>query len=254
MGLIEYHALHDVVRLIGTSVITVVPLFIYRRQKAFGHWIALLTLSLIALISTIAQGELVSYLGYLLYLLCMIFNLNAANLLSIGGQTALNQNLAKGYFKQLLPSLGLGLLGGALIFVFFPRSHNINNPLGLRQKSAETGYTGKITLDGGHPIAESSAMALIVESEDIGWLALNAGSLYFRGNSLETFDGIHWSSAPYPTYEFHTSANTKYTSVVQNRSSRAQALPRASLDESHSLSGIAPGARSALETSRRSPI
>lgn len=210
-GFLQYRANHDTISYLGTGVIALVPLFIFRRQKTFGHWMALLTLSLVSLMSVIVHGLLTPYLVFLAFLINLVFNLNAANLLLLAGQSGLSQRISVGYFRQFLPSLCLGLAAGAIIFFLFPRTRSLNNPLGFRQRTTETGYTGKVTLDGKRPITESSALAVMIEAPDPAWLLANAADLYLRGNTLDTFDGVHWSAAASPTFPYESNANLRFS-------------------------------------------
>lgn len=203
----------DFFAIIAEFLAGLLPILLSRKHKTFGHWIALFTAILIALIGVIGGSGMIEYLLLILMLGFVVFNLNAANLMALSGPTgSLQQRLPRRYFKQLLPSLSVGFLAGVLIFFFFPRAPRFWNPFSIRQRGGvTTAYTGTVSLKASPPISESSSLALLVESENPEWLTQTAPTIYFRGNTLDHFDGQDWSAPNRPAWPYTMGSDLRFT-------------------------------------------
>lgn len=212
-GAYDFSVHQDIFVAAGELLIAVIPLLLSRKHKSFGHWMALLTSALLALIGVIGSAGLLEYTLLLCYLMFLVFNLNAANLLVLIGNTgALSQRLPRRYFRQLLPSLTWGLIAGVLIFFLFPRAPRFWNPFSIRQRGGNTtGYTGTVSLASTSPIEESSELALLVEAEDPEWLMRRTNTLYLRGNTLDTFDGQDWSNSTRISWPYSPNVDVRFT-------------------------------------------
>lgn len=212
-GTILYIRTHDIFLIIGEVLAGLIPLLVSRKQKTFGYWMGLLTSCLLAMVGVIGGSGLLEYVLLLVLLLALVFNLNAANLLSLAGPTgSLQQVLPEKYFRQLLPSLTIGLAVGVLIFFAFPRAPRFWNPFKLRQRGgAVSGYTGSVSLMSVGTITESSQLAMMVESENTDWLMKDGPTLYFRGNTLDYFDGQDWFTPNHPSWTYQPAVDLRYT-------------------------------------------
>lgn len=225
----------DLFVIIAEVLAGLLPILLSRKQKSFGYWIALFTAILLALVGVIGGSGIFEFLLLVLLLCFVVFNLNAANLLTLVGPSgALQQRLPKKFFRQLMPPLSVGFLAAVLIFFFFPRAPRFWNPFSIRQRGGiATGYTGTVSLKGNAPISESSALALHVESEEPEWLNQVAPTIYFRGNTLDRFDGRDWSIPNRPTWPYSPGIDLRFTMA-----SRLPARRLKIFREPHSTTGV----------------
>ncbi len=201
----------DLAGLLGTLLWASLLIFVPRKQRTFGHWIALLVSGLIALMSVIVKQEFYTHLSFLLFLLNLVFTLNANNLYSLAGTSGASRyRLSALYFRQLVPALTWGLFGGAVVFFFFPRSQLFSNPWGLRERESLTGYTGQISLQSTNTIREDATVAATVEA-DPSWLIQNSRTLYLRGNTLDSFDGTQWVPSELDRWPYRIGEDLRYT-------------------------------------------
>ncbi len=212
-SLFDFSFYRDIFVGAGEFLVGIVPLLLSRKQKSFGHWMAMLSCALLSLVGVIGSAGLLEYTLLLFFLLFLVFNLNAANLLTLIGATGgMNQHLPRRYFRQLLPSLTLAMAAGILIFFLFPRTPRFWNPFSIRQRGGNmTGYTGSVSLSSTAPIEESSELALLVEAEDPEWLVRRSSNMYFRGNTLDRFDGQDWSTSTRITWPYHHNIDIRFT-------------------------------------------
>jgi hypothetical protein len=158
-----------------------------------GFWKVFAILGILNLVCLIASEDFSSFGLFFLFAPTFLCLLNAASLrFHLSKEAAADEVLPRSYFISLLSSMGAGLTIGAAVFVLFPRSLQWQNPLALRSKDSQSGYSGSIEL-GANNINISSKLALTVDSSDKKWLAINGPGLYFRANALDRFDGKTWS-------------------------------------------------------------
>jgi len=212
-GAYDFSVHHDIFLAAGELLIGILPILLSRKHRPFGHWMALLTSALLSLIGVIGSSGLPEYTLLLLFLAFLVFNLNAANLLALIGNTGgKTQSLPRRYFRQLVPSLTWGLLAGILIFFAFPRTPRFWNPFSIRQRGGSmTGYTGTVSLASTAPIEESSEQALLIEAEDSEWLMRRTTNMYVRGNTLDKFDGQDWSASSRVVWPYTQGADLRFT-------------------------------------------
>jgi len=209
----DFVAHHDIFVAAGELLIGIVPFLLSRKHRSFGYWMAMLTCALLSLIGVIGSAGLLEYILLMVFLMFLVFNLNAANLLLLIGNTGgKTQRLPRRYFRQLLPSLSLGMAAGVLIFFLFPRTPRFWNPFSIRQRGGSTtGYTGTVSLASTAPIEESSELALLVEAEDPDWLLRRSNNVYLRGNTLDRFDGQDWSASSRVTWPYAHGTDVRFT-------------------------------------------
>jgi hypothetical protein len=212
-GLSTFLRERDVLILIGDCLAGFLPVAIFRRNSPLGYWLAFLVAFLLALGGVVAEGELNAYFFFIVFLGVGAANLNAAHLLQLTGPSqARIQTLAPRYFRQFATSALAGFAFGAFIFFAFPREYSWTNPWGMRQKNRTLGFTTSIALDGSSVTADSTALAFTVASADPAFLALYSKDLYFRGTSVDTFDGIHWTGAIRRLHYFNNKRDNRTTS------------------------------------------
>jgi hypothetical protein len=201
----------DLASLLGTLLWASLFIFLPRKQKPMGHWIALLVTALIALMSVIVKQEFYTHLVFLGFLLMLVFTLNANNLYSLAGASgAVRYRLSLRYFRQLAPALLWGLFGGGLVFFLFPRAQLFSNPWGLREREATTGYTGQISLQSSNAIREDATVALTIEA-DPQWLEQNGRGLYLRGNTVDRFEDSQWLSTEMEKWPYRIGEDIRYS-------------------------------------------
>jgi transglutaminase-like putative cysteine protease len=207
----EYTRTKDLASLLGSGLWASLLLFLPRKQKSLGHWIALLVTGLVALMGVIVKQEFSTHVVFLVFLLNLVFTLNANNLYTLAGASgAVRYRLSVRYFRQLVPALFWGFAGGGLVFFLFPRTQLFTNPWGLREREASTGYTGKISLQNANAIREDATVALTVEASP-QWLLMNAQTLYLRGNTLDRFDGTQWTSTETERWPYRPGDDVRYS-------------------------------------------
>lgn len=213
------HVQHrDLAALLGTLLWASLLVFVPRKQKTFGHWIGLLVTGLISLMDVILRQEFYTHVVFLVFLLNLVFTLNANNLYSLAGPAGASRyRLSRLYFRQLVPALVWGLFGGGLVFFLFPRTQLFSNPWGLRERESSTGYTGQISLQSENAIREDATVALTVEA-DPNWLIEHGRTIYMRGNTLDQFDGTQWVSTELDRWPYRVGDDLRYTLThSQNR-------------------------------------
>ncbi len=210
---LTYSGHKDIFMIVGEFLSGILPLFLSRKHQTFGHWIGLMTVALLSLVGVIGTSGLSEYVLLIILLLFLVLNLNAANLLHLAGPTAATQQrLPKYYFKQFVPAFSVGIAFGVVIFYFFPRTARLWNPFNLRSRGATvTSYTGTVSLKPTQNIEESAHMSMQVESTDVKWLSEEGPELYFRGNTVDFFDGTNWSQSSRPTWRYFHDADLRYT-------------------------------------------
>jgi transglutaminase-like putative cysteine protease len=164
-------------------------------ERPRSYWFAILTVVVVAVGCMTFSSSIMVYVSFTLLILAITLNLNAANLAlrDERGERTIDR-LPKTYFRQFVLVMPAGLLGAAAIFFTFPRVQSFSLSLGNFSGRNQSGYSGVVDLDESGEIEESKALAFMVVGEDRGWLQANASTLLFRGNSLDSFDGRHWSN------------------------------------------------------------
>lgn len=216
LGTLDFVRNHDIAYAVGHFLVALLPMMLAYKDRATGHWLLLLVTFLLSLLSLVAGNGIAEYFVFFLFAATAVFHLNAGHLyFHMGPLEAATRHVPERYFLPFVLSVAGGMSVGIGLFVFFPRSLQWYNPLGLRNKDATTGYTGKASLEGNGP-RENKAIALIVESAEADWLMRVGPSLYFRGNTLDRFDGTHWTSTLTRDTPFRPD-KLEYTGAVQRR-------------------------------------
>lgn len=193
--IMRFEAFEDLVGIMIEMICGFLPLMLLNHDRPRSYWLSVLNVSVISVGSISFTSSVPVYLGFMLFVLLLMFNLNAANLhLPDHTGARLGEDLPRGYFRQFLYVLPAGILSAALIFVAFPRVQSFTMSLGKLMSKSRTGYSGAIELSGEGEIETSQAVALHVEARDKDWLKREGPSLLFRGDVLDTFDGVRWSS------------------------------------------------------------
>lgn len=175
-------------------VLGALPFMLLNPERPRSYWLATLTISVIAVGSITFTTDPAIYLGFIVFMVVLLFNLNAANLhLPDSSGQRLSDVLPTSYFRQFFYVMPIGLLSAAVIFVAFPRSRAFNLGLEIGGKS-KTGYTGLVALEGGGEISESEQLVLLVGSTQTKYLRDISASYLLRGDALDTFDGTKWVS------------------------------------------------------------
>lgn len=205
-GVWVFTAERDIVGLIAQSLCAILPLFLLRKEKALGYWVSLWILFLLALTGLVIDGELEEYIFFLLHLTILVFNLNAGNLVFIGGSgMARYYRLPKNYFAQFSVAMVWGVVVGVSIFLFFPRHITWQNPWGISRHKKTTGFSETVELDGSRELAQSATVNLRIEADDPEVLAAQASTIFLRGKSLDYFDGTKWESTTRPGMAYRPS-------------------------------------------------
>lgn len=186
----------DVAEIMLELISGFLPLTLLNYDRPRSYWLGVLNVAVIAVSSISLSSSPLAYGGFLLFVGVLLFNLNAADLyLPNANVPRLEEDLPRGYFRQFLQAMPIGLVSAAVIFVAFPRAQSFSMSLGKLMGQNKSGYSGIVSLAGDGAIETSSALAFLVESPDKAWLRKAGPGLLFRGDSLETFDGVNWSTA-----------------------------------------------------------
>ena len=192
----SYRNLEHGIRIMIELIVCVLPLTIITYNERRSYWLSVLNITVIA-IGSIALGEsMTTFVVFLFFVIALVLSLNAANLyLESLHKEAPNTSdaLPRYYLWHVFQALPAGLLTALLIFFTFPRAHNFSFGLSTSSDRSTTGFSGLIDLRSQGGIEKSSALALLVQSQDTDWLRQHAPDLLLRGNALHTFDGEKWS-------------------------------------------------------------
>lgn len=241
----------DVVAGLSGSLWSVLPLFLFRGQRPYGHWLALFTVAALALISVMIREELLPFSLFLLFIVTLVLNLNATNLLELAGsQGARRYRLPGGYLRGLAPAFFWGAVTAGLIFFFFPRTGNWANPLSLRGQDSLTGYKGTVDLESATTIRESDRVEMQVVSEEKIWLAARLNSLYFRGNSVEVFDGSQWTPLEREWEPVFPNADLRYTRRHQSGNHHLEIFREQHVDQAVFYPGVLVSVRAPWRVTR----
>jgi hypothetical protein len=201
-----------IIHLVVSFFAGLLPFFLSRGQKIFGVWIAFMTVSLIAVVSVILWNGLTEYLLFVIFLIFLLLNLNAANLVDTSGVTASQfLPLPEKHFRQFVPSLIWGFAVALCVFLFFPRKPALHNPFGVREMGQNIGYTGAVSLQMQSQLKPTATLAMTIESSDSEWLEKEGPGIYFRGNVLDKFDGKDWWLSDPGTQEYHPGIDLRFT-------------------------------------------
>ncbi len=207
----------DILWLFSYSALGLIPFLLTRRETFSGYWTTVVGVILLALIDLLAGDSLSEFLIFIALASTLVFSLNAAHLYFYVGPTEASvRRLPHHYFMPFVGSVALGLCVGGLLFVFFPRALQWQNPLGMRQKASTTGYSGQVSL-GDSSIVESQSVAMIVESSDPIWLQYQSPFLLMRGNTLDRFDGVRWQATHADRVPYNSPADLTFTSSFEKR-------------------------------------
>lgn len=193
--LLTLKSFEDLVPMMLELICGSLPLLLLNHSRPRAYWLSLLNAIVIGVGSITFASSIVVYTGFLLLTLLLLLNLNAANLyLSDWAGQSTRAELAPGYFRQFLYVTPVGLASAVVIFLAFPRVQSLTMTLGNAFGKNRVGYSGQVTLSGGGDLQESQATAFMVESKDLDWLKEIGSKLHFRGDALDTFDGVKWTS------------------------------------------------------------
>ena len=217
LGMRQYFEDRDVVWIFSHTLFALLPFLLPRRETFTGYWTSLIACVVFALIDLLAGDGLAEFLVFIAFASTLVFSLNAAHLFFyVGPNESRLRRVPPRYFMPFIGSAASGLTVGILLFVFFPRAIQWQNPFGLRQKSSQTGYSGGVTLEG-VSISESQNIAMLVEASDTYWLQYSAPFLLLRGNTLEAFDGKKWSTSAHTRIPYLSPADVQTTSALERR-------------------------------------
>lgn len=217
VGAYYYYEDRDIIWLFSYSALGLIPFLLTRREKFSGYWTSVVGIILLALINLLAGDSLSEFLIFIALASTLVFSLNAAHLYFYVGPTEASvRRLPHHYFLPFVGSVALGLCVGGLLFVFFPRALQWQNPLGMRQKASTTGYSGQVSL-GDSSIVESQSVAMIVESSDPIWLQYQSPFLLMRGNTLDRFDGVRWQATTSDRIPYRSPSDLTFTSSFEKR-------------------------------------
>jgi hypothetical protein len=185
----------DLVQVLIELACGFLPLMLLRPDRPRSYWLAVLNVAVIAIGSISFTSSPLVYLAFLAFIGVQLLNLNAANLHlpDAAGDTS-REVLTSTYFRQFRYVAPAGLLSAVVIFLAFPRVQSFTMSLGNLVTGGRTGYSGMVELSGQGAIEQSAALAFMVESSDRVWLRQAAADVLFRGDSLDTFDGVRWQS------------------------------------------------------------
>ncbi len=188
-------SVENVISLLIELAIGALPLLLLQDNARRSYWLATLNIAIVAVSSiSLASGSAV-YVGFIGFMIILLFNLNAAHLsLPDEAGRRFGEALPFAYFRQFFYVLPVGLLSAALIFVLFPRARSLSFSFGFGVKS-KTGYSGGIELAGGGEIEPSQDLAFLADGSDPTWAQKREATALFRGDTLDTFDGSKWSRA-----------------------------------------------------------
>lgn len=195
IGFFRYRSDGDIAIAIGCALIGLWPLALWYRELRNNNWLALVEVFLLTMVSLVLGEESIGFFLFLCISVAFIFNLNASYLFfHVGKIEASQTKMPPRYFWMFSYSVGMGFFVAIGIFLFLPRSIQWVNPLGVRQANNKSlGFGNDITLDGKN-VGDNPALALRVETEDVSWLSIQGPTLYFRGKTVENFDGVRWRS------------------------------------------------------------
>lgn len=215
-GIVQYRQSHDIIDLISGPMIGLLPIALWRKGEERGNWQALVLIFLISQVSLLVGQDATQFFIYMLVAILFVFNLNAAHLyFHLGSFESSRTSIPRNYLPTFLYSITLGMALALAFFFFFPRSIQWLNPLGLRQREGKiTGYTGTVSLDGS-TLTPSGEMVMQVESPDEDWLINASPFLFFRGNTVENFDGIQWKRMADPYLRYHDARPLNYSRWVE---------------------------------------
>lgn len=224
VGAYHYYDDRDILWLFSYSSLGLIPFLLTRRETFTGYWTSVVGIILLALINLLAGDSLAEFLIFIALASTLVFSLNAAHLYFYVGPTEASvRRLPHHYFLPFLGSVALGLCVGGLLFVFFPRALQWQNPLGMRQKASVTGYSGKVSL-GDASIVESQSVAMIVEASDPVWLQYQGPFLLMRGSTLDRFDGVRWQATHPDRIPYSSPSDLLFTSSFEKRFLRLRIL------------------------------
>lgn len=179
------------------DIFTIVLLLITPKMKTIAYYNLAIAISLIISFGGILLEPGVSgYLLFILYLILASVSLNAGNLYT-SSSTYLEKKLplTSKYFYFIGRSTPLGILCALFVFLIFPRISNIHIKMPFAVKNRfKTGYTGNISLGDFGEITIDNSKVLQISSSNPKWLLKNSHKLYLKGTSLESFNGVAWSS------------------------------------------------------------
>lgn len=194
----NYRNLEHGIRIMIELILGALPLTLITFRDRRSYWLSILNITVIA-IGSIALGESFrGFVAFLLFVLTLVLSLNAANLY-LESKESFDQTapdtLPKHYIWHVLQAFPAGLITALVIFFAFPRAHNFSLGISAGSDRASTGFSGLIDLRSQGGIDRSRSLALLVQSQNSGWLRQNEHSLLLRGNALHTFNGEKWTES-----------------------------------------------------------
>ena len=189
------------------------PWLLLSYDRPRSYWLAILNIVVIGVGSMTLGSTGLVYIGFMVLIILLMLNLNAANLyFSDSLQSQYGESLPNGYFRQFLYVIPVGFISALAIFLFFPRVQSFSFNLHEGRSGHSTGYSGLVNLTAEGKLDVSHDLAFMVESENKIWLRTGANKLLFRGDTLTTFDGIHWRNQ---IFEFRPSDAARDTRIAK---------------------------------------
>ncbi|MCS7279548.1 MAG: DUF3488 and transglutaminase-like domain-containing protein [Thermodesulfobacteriaceae bacterium] len=108
-----------------------------------------------------------------------------------------SKKLLKIFYINFIPFFSLFL--SSIFFIFLPRLSSPLFNLNIEEREAKTGFSDQVTIGIFSKIQESNSIVLRVEMEKIDF-----EYLYWRGITLDYFDGKSWTKSKENTLNFHT--------------------------------------------------
>jgi hypothetical protein len=193
------------------------PWLLLSYDRPRSYWLAILNIVVIGVGSMTLGSTGLVYIGFMILIILLMLNLNAANLyFSDTLQSQSGETLPKSYFRQFLYVIPVGFFSALVIFLFFPRVQSFSLHLNDGRSGHSTGYSGLVNLTAEGKLEVSHDLAFMVESEDKRWLRTGANKLLFRGDTLTTFDGIHWRNH---IFDFRPSDAARDTRIAKEHDS-----------------------------------
>ncbi len=238
LGAYEYSSEKDVIWIFSGILAALLPFWVRRRRVLSGYWVGMVILVVFGLVALLAGDGASEFVLFIAFAATFVFSLNAAHLyFYVGSAEASIRKVPHHYFPPFVGYAALGLLVGGLLFVLFPRTLQWQNPLGMRSKESSTGFSGKISL-GGVNISESQSIAMLIESDNTRWLEERAPFLLVKGNSLDYFDGVNWSSSRSKKVPYLSPKDVRFTSSFERRFFRLKIYRESSSAEAVFYPGV----------------
>ncbi len=193
--IMRFQHFDELVEVLIEMISGTLPLMLLNHERPRSYWLSILNVTIVAISSITFTSSVPIYLGFIAFVGVLLLNLNAASLYQAAmAERGTVPTLPRGYFRQFAYVLPPGAFVAALIFFMFPRVQTFGTSLGNLMAKSRTGYAGLVTLSGQGEIEPSQELAFMLDGQDKGWLRKAAPTLLFRGDSLDSFDGVRWTN------------------------------------------------------------